>query len=514
MIAGKICNAVRMDIEGVSKTGLPLEGFPQEFQTLVLDLVRENTFNLEFSVSCLLSALSTALGNSLWIHVKGDWNTNASMFLFLVGRAGLGKTPPMSFAFAPIEKLDKKMYGDFKTEMERYAALSKKEKGDPEQKPSICKTVLNDFTLEAMKKRHNDNLHGIAIKVDEIRGLFKKSKSKGDSLIETLLSAWSGVSLTNDLKTESFPCYIPHPCINLIGCVQTKLLSDTMTQEMIANGFFDRCLFCYPQNQRQEEWSISDGLEPMGAYPKTSNRDRWESMINKVLAITDYKIWKEDVFPAKVIEFSPEGCRIYFDWVNSYIRKNNAIEDDSMIPTRDSKLSTYCARLSLLMQVLRWACGESHIDYVDHVSVNMAIRLIEYYEECYSRMLDKTVKEEVPDGDAWLDELGDTFTAKELKQVGYAYGMQYRTIYDHVNKLLSLPNPPIRRVGKGKYEKVRTKLLSAQSAQCTTAQKEAEVGLSMASDNVCADSADVQCADEVFNPHNQEFINVNDPDNE
>lgn len=222
MIQSRICNAVRMDMKGVSETGFPLDGFPQEFQTLVLDLVRENTFNLEFTVSCLLSALSAALGNSLWIHVKGDWYSNTSMFMFLVGRAGLGKTPPMSFAYAPIETLDKKMYGEYKTEMDRYAALPKKEKGEAEQKPSICKTVLNNFTQEAMMQRHNYNQHGIAIKVDEIRGLFKKSKSKGDDLIETLLTAWSGVSLNNDLKSESFPYFILHPCINLIGCVQTS----------------------------------------------------------------------------------------------------------------------------------------------------------------------------------------------------------------------------------------------------------------------------------------------------
>ena len=109
MITEKICNAVRMDIEGVSQTGLPLDGFPQEFQTLVLDLVREDAFNLEFTVTSMLSALATAIGNSLWIRVKGSWSTNCSLFVLLVGRPGLGKTPPMSFAFAPIAAVDKKM---------------------------------------------------------------------------------------------------------------------------------------------------------------------------------------------------------------------------------------------------------------------------------------------------------------------------------------------------------------------------------------------------------------------
>lgn len=130
-------------------------------------------------------------------------------------------------------------------------------------------------------------------------------------------------------------------------------------------------------------------------------------------------------------------------------------------------------------------------------------------------MLAKTVKEDIPDGDAWLDDLPNTFSAKELKQVGFAYGMQYRTIYDHVNKLLTLPNPPIRRVGKGKYEKVRTEQHSAQLAQCTTAQPvPGVVPENAGSADVCADSADVHCADERFDPHNEESNNENEPDNE
>lgn len=513
MISEKICNAIRMDMEGVPQTGLPLDGFPQEFQTLVLDIVKVNTYNLEFLVTSFLSAISTALGNSLWIHVKGDWKSNASLFFLIVGRAGLGKTPPLSFAFAPIEALDKKILLQYKEELAEYNARAKQEKDFQEEKPPLCRIILKDFTPEALMLRHSVNLHGIVIKVDELRGFFKKVKNPGDDTIEKLLSAWSIEELSRDLKTEALPTFVRIPCVNLIGGVQIRLLTDTMTEEMVANGFFDRCIVCYPKNQKQNEWDEEE--EPDNESIGRKNKAKWFSIIEKVLSLSNYKTWKEfNAEDAKTLEFSSEGRRLFFRWVNTYIRKNNAIEDDSQIPTRDAKLSTHCARLALIMQVLRWACGESHLEYVDEISVNQAIRLVNYYEECYSRMLAKTVKEEIPDEDAWLDELGQTFSAKELKQVCSMFGMPYRTIYDHVKRLLTLPNPPIRRLAKGKYEKVQVQKSSAQSAHCTTAQKEPEVDVSMASDNVCADSADVHCADERFDPHNEESNNENEPGNE
>lgn len=513
MNPSKICNAVRMDMEGVSKTGLPLDGFPQEFQTLVLDLVREDTFNLEFTVTSMLSALATALGNSLWIRIKGSWYTNSSLFVLLVGRPGLGKTPPMSFAFAPIAAIDKKMFEEYKDEMTHYAELPKKEKEDSADRPSICKTILNDFTIEAMMQRHHINRHGIVVKVDEIRGLFKRVKHNGEDTIEKLISAWSGEPLCSDRKTEVFPIYIDHPCINMIGCVQTKLMSDTMTQEMVANGFCDRCIVCYPKDQKQKEWDETE--EETFAQAPCRSKERWSSIINKVLELSNYRSWKDDVIPVRSLDFTPDGRHNLFEWVNRNIRKNNAIEDDDLISTRDSKLRTIGGRLALIIQVLRWACGESHLDFVDETSVNLAIRLVEYYEECYSRMLIKTINEEVPDGDAWLDELGNTFTTKELKQVASRYGMQTRTMYEHIAKLLTLPVSPIRRVGKGKYEKVRTKQYSAQHAQCTTAQPvSVVVPVNGESAGVCADSAVAHCADNPFELHNEELNNENEPSNE
>ena len=37
---------------------------------------------------------------------KGQWITNAALYIIMVGRPGLGKTPPLEAAFRPIRRND------------------------------------------------------------------------------------------------------------------------------------------------------------------------------------------------------------------------------------------------------------------------------------------------------------------------------------------------------------------------------------------------------------------------
>ncbi len=43
--------------------------------------------------------------------------------MILVGRPGMGKTPPLDFAFRPIRKHDAKIIKQFKLDMEHYNSL-------------------------------------------------------------------------------------------------------------------------------------------------------------------------------------------------------------------------------------------------------------------------------------------------------------------------------------------------------------------------------------------------------
>ena len=113
-------------------------------------------------------------------------------------------------------------------------------------------TVISDFTQEAMLSIHYDNPRGIVLLVDEVVSLFNSVKrySTKSNLIEDLLSAYSGQQLKAVRKSEVFPICIPHPCINLIGGIQTNLLDEIFRKEYVANGLTDRFLFVFPKNKK------------------------------------------------------------------------------------------------------------------------------------------------------------------------------------------------------------------------------------------------------------------------
>lgn len=95
----RLTNMLRSEVERIPETGLPLDVFPARIQELVLNLARYENFNVEYTASILLSAVATAIGNSCRIRIKGEWKTSPSIYMMLVGRPGLGKTPPLGFLY-------------------------------------------------------------------------------------------------------------------------------------------------------------------------------------------------------------------------------------------------------------------------------------------------------------------------------------------------------------------------------------------------------------------------------
>ena len=116
----QLTNMLRSEVERIPETGLPLEVFPARIQELVLNLARYENFNVEYTASILLSAVATAIGNSCRIRIKGEWRTSPSIYIMLVGRPGLGKTPQLGFLYKPIREHYGRMYELYHEEWNAY----------------------------------------------------------------------------------------------------------------------------------------------------------------------------------------------------------------------------------------------------------------------------------------------------------------------------------------------------------------------------------------------------------
>ena len=215
MDALELCNKINMEAESLADSGFPLEVFPQKMQSIIIDMVVHGNFKVDYVAMSMLSAASAALGNTYRIHVKQDWDTNAALYIILVGRPDMGKNPPLQLAYKPIREYERKLFDKFCYELDLYeAACATKESGSKEMKKPILKRVtLDDFTLEALVLEHYNNLRGIAINYDEILGLLANTDRYGKNpMLERLLSIWSGCHLENTRVKNDRPQRVEEPC--------------------------------------------------------------------------------------------------------------------------------------------------------------------------------------------------------------------------------------------------------------------------------------------------------------
>ena len=504
----QLTNMLRSEVEHIPQTGLPLDAFPEKIREIVLDLSRYENFNVEYTASIILSAVATAIGNSCHIRIKGEWKTAPALYMMLVGRPGLGKTPPLGFIYKPINEQDDRMFEKFNEEWSEYeknmAAGGPQNDTTQLRKPRLVTTVISDFTPEAMISVHQYNPRGIALVVDEILALFNSVKrySSRNNLIEDLLTAYSGQPLKAVRKSESKPAFIKTPCINIIGSIQTNLLSEIFKADFVANGLTDRFLFeadfvangltdrflfVYPKDRKISVWRRND--RNIG---RPDILGKWRDILGRVLNIPCIADEKSNAVSPLVINMDDEAEEYFYNWYNGIIEEVNAIEDDAEVESRKMKLNGNAARLALIFQIMKWAAGEGEMRSIELDTVKAAVRMIEYYEESYRRTQEAVVTGNIGDTkDAWLSLLGDTFTSGEAVIAGRKVEMSRRSVYYALEQLCRINNPVIEKVSHGVYRKI------ISDAPCTIALSDANN-----TENI-VQSAKVQSADN-YNPSGHE----------
>ena len=448
MNAQELINAITREAEGVEQSGFPLHIFPQAMQKIILDWSQSEGYVKEFSAMAMLSAISTALGNTLYIRVHSQWISNAALYAIFVGRPGLGKTPPLNAAYSPVRTRDAELMRKYCEELDAYAVATGGKNNSGIPRPTLTRFIINDFTPEAMFEAHYNNPRGIVILVDEIIGMFNSAnRYASGQLIEQLLSAWSGTAISIIRKSNPKPLHIGRPCINIIGTIQTKLVSQLINKGYGDNGLLDRMLFVYPVTQKITLWATSDNVQ------KHDPSKQWNSIIDKVFSLEIVK--DGDTILPKVLEMDKDANECFTSWWNERISEVNAIRNDADINSRVMKRNIIVARFALLFQVAKWACGEGHIQFIDKESVECAICLSDYVEDCYERIKKVVEAAEAPPmtgKEAMLKAMSDTFTTQDALAYGKSIGITDRTTQNWLKGLLA--DGKVLQAKKGSYNKV------------------------------------------------------------
>lgn len=298
----------------------PIEVFPESIQNYILQCNKTLDSSIDYMGCAFLWMSSVIIGNSLEIQTKVGWKETVNLWISVVGKAGLGKTPSINNIIHPLMKHNNREVKNFIKQNDKYLhyiSLDKEERNLTEviRKPVKTQFIVNDITLEALVDLHEESENAIGVFKDELAGWFKDmNKYRAGSDLEFWLSSWSGKAVSLNRKTAK-SSFVEKPLIPVLGGIQPSILNIFYTEENKDNGFIDRMLLCYPDlsvdkynenemNPSVLEWynssvvkfyeavktelvkkNLDDEIEPQTAHFSAEANEEWIRIFNDITDI-------------------------------------------------------------------------------------------------------------------------------------------------------------------------------------------------------------------------------------
>lgn len=358
----------------------PIEVFHPVLQELILELQQKMNYATEYSAAAILSACSTAIGSQFKVEVKRNaWYEKCNLYVIIVGIAGSTKSHPLSFAFDPIHSRDKDTYKMYQLDLKEYQEnqeRSKETKDSGIEKPVYIKSIISDFTPEALAMSHANNPKGITIVVDELKGWlnnFDRYNSGGEE--QMYLSLWSGKSWLIDRKTQE-PIRIDDPFVNVIGTIQPKLIQDFAKGDKSDNGFLDRMIFAWPKTEQPNLWNHKEvNYQHINNY-KTLIQNLYG--LNQLVKPANQE--SEDLKESNILTFEKEAKNFLFDWQNTEETKL-LDRDNNYEKSIFAKIQNYAIRFCLILHLQDISCETDYSPIIKIDIVKRAIQLAEYFRK-------------------------------------------------------------------------------------------------------------------------------------
>lgn len=371
----------------IDKQAFPIDVFPKDIQNYVIECSNTLGHSVDFMGSGLLWMTSIIVGNSIKVTVKKGWVECCSVWIAVVGRAGVGKTPAISSIIRPVVELNSREireYRKLKEKFEAYEKLSKDDKSNAVEvrKPRRSQFIVNDVTIEALVELHEENPNAVGVFKDELAGWIKdmnKYRAGGD--LEFHLSAFSNSPAYTTRKTVR-DNYIHSPIIPVLGGIQPAVLNQVFTDEYRDNGFSDRLLLCYPDCQ-VEKWNENEISDDLLQWYSDYVLSLYAHIRNDIMEVDE-----EGDVKSKFIRFDA-NARIEIGRIMDKITDRQNSEDESestksILP----KQKTYLPRFAILLHVLEcYDNGEVVTSDISKDTVLKAERLVDYFIAMAERVM-------------------------------------------------------------------------------------------------------------------------------
>jgi len=355
----------------------PVEVFPKALQEVAFEANNKYQFSLDYLGSGMLSAASVAIGTSYKVNVKYGWDEKVNLFTVIVGRPGDSKSHALNFCFKPIHIRESIFFKEYENQLALYekSILDNSESKERTKIPILKKYLISDFTPEALIIAHKNNLRGLCIYVDELNGWlknFNRYNSSGEA--ETYLSLWSGTTISSD-RASSKSIRVDDPFIGVIGSSQIAVLKEFAKDGRNTNGFMDRLLFVYPEEQKTLKWNIDRVDEIL--------LQNYFAIISNLIDL-DF----DENNNSNILPIEKTAKEYLFNWQNNRPEEYFFEYERSI----EIKLQQYVIRFALILQLIHSTVNNQPKNEVELFAIKGGIKLFKYFYHTAIRVRNEVVK--------------------------------------------------------------------------------------------------------------------------
>lgn len=224
---------------------LSTAGLPERFVNFVNHVAEVNNVPTELTLLSALTTAGAAIGGGITSKVFNHEN-RPCLWTMIVAKFSDGKTAPLRDIMRPLQELDKRKVYEYRENLKAYKEAEAGKGKNTMPKPRKEQIICGKTTGAAREQLLNENPRGAILFRDELRGFLKDLNGYGGtSDIEDMLSIYESMPLKVDRASDDDLRYCEHPFMPILGGIQSKVLRESFSKDLLNNGFFARFAVVY-----------------------------------------------------------------------------------------------------------------------------------------------------------------------------------------------------------------------------------------------------------------------------
>jgi|GEM_PF-5237814 len=385
----------------------PVDVFPARLHKIITEGSKVIHAEKSHLGTGVLGAFSLAIGNTLRVKVVNHRkDIPAHTWMLLVESSGGGKGQAQDFAFSPIQQMDEEWrikQRNYENDLKKQLWQLRKDKGEAidKEKKNELQTQINglqseldniesryllitDITMESVRTANLQNRRGLGYVRDELSGFynsFGRYSKGGNATAEeaAYIELYDGKPIIPFRNSKAAVC--DYPFTTIFGGTQNGALGDLGKNNRMVSGFIFRFLISIVSNKPVPEISEEDLME----NPRVNELIKeYDLILRRVFTIQmAYKDDAETIPDPKILVFDKEARKEYVKYQNSNAKFANTVNVDEntreVIRSITGRSNMNLFRLCLIMEAIKWACGESSLEFISGDTVRRCSKLMEYY---------------------------------------------------------------------------------------------------------------------------------------